>query len=163
MNETWVTNHKRQVIIGGSIAAVVLVIFVGWILISRHRAALSNSLGSLTNSTNTITGTMSLKDSAFGGLTSGTACTGSDAGSGYGDINQGAQVTVSNNSGSILALSSLDAGSADGSGNCVFNFTVQSVPYSSFYQIEVTHRGNVDYSYQQLSSQGFSMGMTLGN
>lgn len=160
MNEEWATNHKKLVIIGSSIALVALVVVAGWIFIGRHRAAVANGLSSLTNSTNTVTGTMSLKDTAFSGLASGTACSGTDAG--YSDITEGAQVTVSNNSGSILALSSLGAGQADGSGNCVFVFTVPNVPYSSFYQIEVAHRGKVDYSYHDLSSQGFSVGMTLG-
>jgi hypothetical protein len=110
---------------------------------------------------NAVTGTLTLHDQAsFGSMQSGDSCQGSD---GYDDIVSGAQVVVSNDSGSVLALSQLDDGVADGSGNCVFNFAIDKVPRSNFYRFEVSHRGQLDYSYQQLSSAGFSVAMTLGD
>lgn len=109
-----------------------------------------------------ITGSLSLHDpTSFANLSNGDACEGSG---GYSDIKQGAQTVASDSHGTVLALSQLDAGQADGAaGDCKFGFTIDSVPYSDFYKFQISHRGELDYSYQELSTNDFSISTTLGN
>ena len=155
---------KNHVIVAGIVAIIIIVALasgLGWVLIKQHKAQPTNSSSSSSSSnTNNVTGTLSLKDTSFVNMTSGDACEGSG---GYSDITQGAQVVASDNANTILAVSSLSAGVADGSGNCVFSFTINNVPYSAFYQFQVSHRGQLAYSYQQLSSNNFAISTTLGN
>ena len=108
-----------------------------------------------------VTGTFSLEDVSYG--KKGDSCDGYDGVDSYRDIIQGAQVTVSNNdANSIIATSSLGEGKVDDSGNCVFSFKVNNVPYSNVYQFQVSHRGQVIYSRQKISDQNFNVDMTLG-
>jgi hypothetical protein len=165
--EYWTIQRVRRFAwsgIGLSVTVTILTIAGGIYLVTRSSpAASSNSSTASSSAPTTVSGSLSLHDpDSFSGLSSGTACEGSN---GYNDITQGAQVTVSDNSGSILAVSSsgMSAGTADGSGNCVFSFTIDNVPYSQFYQFQVSHRGQLAYSYQQLSSDNFQIATTLGN
>lgn len=137
-----------------------IVAAVGLVLLFTHHTLSATNLSG-GNGSNTVTGTLSLHDDQlFGADQSGSACQGSG---GYDDIAEGAQVVASDGSGKVLAVSQLDAGKADGSGSCVFSFTINNVPYSNFYQLEVSHRGELDYSYQQLSASNFNIATTLGN
>jgi len=83
---------------------------------------------------------------------------------GYSDINQGAKVTVRNGEGDILTVSDLGEGLADEFGaDCVFNFNLNDVPNSKVYQFEVSHRGEVVYSKQQLAEKDFKINLSLGD
>ena len=73
---------------------------------------------------------------------------------GYGDINQGAQVVVSNSKGEQIALGELDGGvltplpGTQGMGlfYCTFTFTITDVPADGeIFSVEVTHRGSVNF------------------
>lgn len=89
--------------------------------------------------------------------------------SGYSDIQEGAQVVVRDGEGSTLATSSLEEGRAYGTqseafqGPCVFSFEVRDVPESDFYTIEVSHRGEITYSREELESAGWTAELTLGD
>lgn len=157
------TRYSRKAIIASVL--ITAMVMVGGIIIlgviRKHNAASSSaSLDAQTSSSHTLTGTMSLHDpTSFAGLASGASCSGSG---GYSDISTDAQVTVSDGASTVLAVSNLNPGKADGSGNCVFDFTVNNVPNANFYQVEVSHRGKLDYSYQQLSADNFQISTTLG-
>lgn len=86
----------------------------------------------------------------------GRACTGAD---GYGDLTEGAQVTVYDASGTKIALGSLEEGDrivTKGLMNpdpCRFNFTITDVPAEgSIFSIEVTSRGQIDFSKDEAQS-----------
>ena len=87
---------------------------------------------------------------------------------GYGDIDAGAQVLVSDGGGNALATGELDAGEAgDTSGGfnveCNFSFTVPNVPKADFYSIEVWRRGDLTYSYDDLKKKDWTVAFSLGD
>lgn len=95
----------------------------------------------------TVTGTGPL-DYWTGGQ--GSAC---QNGGGYGDINLGTQVVVSDASGKTLALGRLGPGTvSDAAGrSCSFPFVVSGVPAGhEFYGIEIAHRGRLQYTADQI-------------
>lgn len=140
------------------IAAITWGIIIG---LAAGKSTNSTTGSNSSSSTHDITGSLSLHDTTtFSSMQNGDACEGSG---GYSDITQGAQAVASDSNGTVLALSQLNAGQADGNGNCVFSFTIPSVPYSNFYKFQVSHRGELDYSYQQISANNFSISTTLGN
>ncbi|MER8083833.1 hypothetical protein ABTZ57_01390 [Streptomyces sp. NPDC094048] len=80
----------------------------------------------------------------------GGDCTGYDGG-GYGDIVPGAQVTVYDGSGAVVATGRLGKGKLPEGSNssvpCTFPVKVAGVPKGSkFYRVEVAHRGEVTVS-----------------
>lgn len=114
----------------------------------------------------TITGTMTLDRGDFEwGVNSTTdlRCYGRR---GYDDIRGGAQVTVTDPNGKVIALGKLDEGKATvGSDQrateCVFPFKVDGVPAShGFYGVEVSHRGVLRYSEADIQSK--KLEFTLG-
>jgi hypothetical protein len=107
--------------------------------------------------TQTITGTFTVKGyfpNSFPG-----SC---DLGSGYQDIEAGASVTVKDGAGSIIGVSNLESPTTANKFECVLPFSV-TVSDSEFYSIEVSRRGEVTYSRADLESQGWTVGLTLGN
>lgn len=90
--------------------------------------------------------------------TSGANCSGDG---GYSDIDEGAQVTVKDQAGALIATGALKAGVADGS-TCTFPFTVKAVPDATFYSVEVSHRGALNYSSAQMKSANWNLAFTLG-
>lgn len=73
---------------------------------------------------------------------------------GYDDIHAGAQVTVTDQAGTVVALSELQPGHQSGeAGGCLFLFTVRDVPKGKgFYGVSVGRetRGTVRYSEKNL-------------
>jgi hypothetical protein len=112
----------------------------------------------------TISGTAELH-SADGvlELDDGT-CTGT---SGYDDLTEGASVTLRDEHGTTIGTSALGPGTLSGAGLskvCTFPFTITDVPTSAkFYAVEVSHRGAVTYSHDQLAQQGWTVGLTIGS
>lgn len=86
--------------------------------------------------------------------------------SGYQDAGAGAQVKVTSASGTLLATAELGAGQAitgpQGGIVCEFDFAVDVPKGESFYQFEVSHRGAVSFSADELKKQGNKVGLTLG-
>jgi hypothetical protein len=84
-------------------------------------------------------------------------------GGGYDDIQSGAQVTVKDESGTVIALGALDPGHSDDvlSRTCVFGFVAADVPGGkSFYTVEVAHRGELKYTPEEAARP---LELTLGN
>jgi hypothetical protein len=80
---------------------------------------------------------------------------------GYDDIETGLQVQVSNEAGTAIGTGELGLGEMT-STECRFSFAVQNLPIAKFYKITVGHRGELDYSYQELQAAGWNVGFTLG-
>jgi hypothetical protein len=73
---------------------------------------------------------------------------------GYSDINQGAQVTIRDEKGTVVGAGQLGAGTLDVSSKpplCQFTWSVKDVPRGhSYYQLEVSHRGALELKEEQL-------------
>lgn len=90
---------------------------------------------------------------------SGSGCLfGSD--SGYSDISQGAQVTVTAPDGTVLGAGQLGAPvSKVGSTVCLFRFTVSDVKGGEpRYGVTISHRGTVWFTPKQISTAGLQLG-----
>lgn len=84
----------------------------------------------------------------------GASCFG---GGGYDDISVDTQVTVSVD-GKTVGLGRLGPGLARGY-TCVFDFTVPDVPAGlGFYTVEVSHRGGLTYTEDDLGAVKVSLG-----
>jgi hypothetical protein len=83
---------------------------------------------------------------------------------GYSDVASGAQVSVLNASGTILALGKLQDGMGESTGfsPCILNFSVQGLPHSDIYQLRVNQRGGPSYSFADLQRSHWTIAMTLG-
>jgi hypothetical protein len=116
-----------------------------------------------------ITGTLYLFDanaSVGGTWKDGQSCYGQD---GYSDIGPGTQVTVRNEGGVLIGTTTLGAGSVQPwpevgpqAKRCVFPFTFGSVPDAGFYGFEVSHRGEIQESREELSGAGWHIDLYLG-
>jgi hypothetical protein len=110
--------------------------------------------------THSITGSLALHGSAGSEFAvSGATCAGLG---GYDDVTQGATVTVKDQAGTIIATGHLDAGGFNASSGCVFGFKIDPVPDATFYTIEVSHRGALTYSKDELASRSWQVAFTLG-
>jgi hypothetical protein len=135
-------------------------VFIGAIAVGV--AALGLVLGVVAAaSTMEITGTFQLVDAGYygyGGFSSGSACSGRG---GYSDIHAGTGVTIADASGAVVATGSLQSGRASSSTTCDFTFTVPDVPAGEdFYQVEVSHRGTLTYTADQLRA---GLALSLGS
>jgi 2',3'-cyclic-nucleotide 2'-phosphodiesterase (5'-nucleotidase family) len=101
-----------------------------------------------------LTGRLTLHDAD----TAAAACVGQG---GYSDIAEGADVVVKDQAGVVVASSTLTTGQRNGD-ECVYVFAVDNVPKASFYSVEVSHRGQLHYSYDQMQSSDWTVAMTLG-
>ncbi|MHA6793506.1 hypothetical protein ACVGVM_08310 [Pseudonocardia bannensis] len=85
---------------------------------------------------------------------------GCEGSGGYSDITLGTSVTVYDASGTVVGTGHLGRGSA-AEGGCTFPITVLNVPGgSSFYQVEVSHRGRI--TVQAADARAGLVGVTLG-
>jgi hypothetical protein len=127
-------SSRRLVTVGVALAALIgLGAGVG--------AAITGNDGASTSAP-TVTGTFTLYDSAM------YQCVPSP---GYDDIHNGTQVQVEDSTGKVLGIGELDQGVSTGAGSCTWNFTVPDVPmHGSIFKIEVSHRGAIAYSKQDL-------------
>ncbi|MEW1870711.1 hypothetical protein AB0420_21780 [Streptomyces caelestis] len=92
------------------------------------------------------------------GLDSGDPCTGTD---GYSDIDFGAQVSVTDAAGTLVAKGGLGLGRKTELG-CEFPFTVDDItPGSKFYTVEVSHRGGLTQTEDELRAG--ALAFTLGD
>ncbi|GAB3869415.1 hypothetical protein GCM10028801_46240 [Nocardioides maradonensis] len=82
-------------------------------------------------------------------------------GGGYDDIRDGADVTVYDASGKILATGQLSGGTADEHG-VEFSWTVENVPEQPVIQVEVSHRGKLNYTLDRLKADNWSVANQLG-
>jgi hypothetical protein len=131
-------------VIGGAVGAGASVASKG----SRHKI-----IGTLTLTTST-------------GLNGDSKDCSAPSDSGFSDIVFGALVTVRDESDKIIAKSRLGHGHrASGTAaavQCTFPFSV-SVPDTSFYAIEISHRGGANYSRSDLAHMHWHVALDLSS
>ncbi|MGI5134256.1 MULTISPECIES: hypothetical protein [unclassified Streptomyces] len=123
---------------------------------SDHATKKNATTNTLTTSsqpqTFTLTGTFELNSSAVDDGAGG--CKGSN---GYDDIFEGAEVTVYDAAGSVIATGYLGSSTSEDGGKCSFDVSVADVPKGkNFYKVEVSHRGTVQLTEAQAESGAFA-------
>lgn len=104
--------------------------------------------------THVLVGSLSLKD----GFVEGSD--GCEGDGGYDDIREGAQVVV-RSQGKTIATTDLGSGRrVDGA--CAFLFLVSELPDAEFYSVEVSHRGGLEYSRDQMEATDWEPTISLG-
>jgi hypothetical protein len=105
-----------------------------------------------------LSGTMTLTDSE--GVTDDGAG-GCEGTGGYDDLQAGASVVVSDEANKVIGTSNLGDGSYSGT-DCIFRFVVSNLPQAKFYKVEVSHRGQVTYPYNDLVANRWSVELSIG-
>jgi hypothetical protein len=82
---------------------------------------------------------------------------------GYDDIRAGAQVLIKDGDGKPLSTTQLGFGNTLGTSRCVFTFSTDELPKRDFYVLEVSHRGELTFSYDDLVSKNWEVSTSLGN
>jgi hypothetical protein len=80
---------------------------------------------------------------------------------GYDDIQEGAAVTVTSETSTVIGTGGLEQSNYTGAG-CEFLFTVPNLPRAKFYRIEISHRGQVNFSYDDLEKQNWYVRLDIG-
>lgn len=139
---------RKQVAIAVGVVAIAAVAYMVW------------------PKSHTITGKMELLGDAesVSGSAMGQPCSGLG---GYSDMDAGADVTVKDQDGSLIATGSLGPGEIsfleDPFRACAFRFTVNGVPDASFYEVEVGRRGGLTYSKAEMEAQDWTVEASLGD
>jgi len=134
---------------------VLAVIGVAVVAVAAAAAMASGSAES-----HTVTGSIELHSSSSSYLSEGESCSGVG---GYSDMNEGAQVTLRNGKDESLAIGQLGSGVYDSTSRaCVFKYTLTNVPKEDFYRVQVSHRGELEYSYDDMQANGWDIQSTLG-
>ena len=145
-----VASRKGIILVTCIVIGVVAAAILGW-----------KTFGHVTATTHTIQGEMTLTDfDHYLGAKAGTSCYGHG---GYDDIHEGAVVRVSDQKGTVIGSGSLGAGtiSSDDVPHCVFPINVTGVTDATFFQVEVSHRGQLPFSKSELSEAGWTVHPTL--
>jgi hypothetical protein len=149
-------------LVGAGVVIVALLVVI-IVLLAGHNddastptASTSGSAsGSAEPKTFNVAGALTLIDAGNQNL-GGGACQGSG---GYDDIVEGAQVVVSDASGTTIAVGALGGGARDSSVECVFPFTIVGVPDAPGpFNVEVTHRGTIAFTRDNATSIQMSLG-----
>jgi len=112
------------------------------------------SSGGSSSASTAVHGTLTLPD---GGYTSvGTTCAGSG---GYQDISAGVAVTIGDQTGKTLAVTSLQAGTFGG-GGCQFAFSAK-VATATTYTVTISHRGTQTFTPADIPG-GFNLTLNAG-
>lgn len=90
----------------------------------------------------------------------GTECWGVG---GYGDLSEGTEVTIRDGAGDLIGTGSLDAGTTVGDGDCTFLWKIGSVPEVDFYEIEVSERGGITRTLEEMESEGWTVVGSIGD
>jgi hypothetical protein len=92
------------------------------------------------------------------GSGSGSGCEGDG---GYSDINASTSVVLTNKDGKELDRTPLGTGSAEGF-TCTFHFTLHATKGSPYYLITISHRGQMQYTWDELTAPD-GVAITLGD
>jgi hypothetical protein len=121
-------------------------------------------LGRATEKHHTVKGEMTLNDyGSFRYDKIGDSCSGDG---GYSDIDEGATVSVKNQSGTLIGSGRLGPGTVQGGSTlkwCVFPFEVGGVKDAEFFQVEVSHRGGLSYSKAEMQANDWTVHASLGS
>jgi hypothetical protein len=81
---------------------------------------------------------------------------------GYADLQPGGVVTVTDGAGKVIGVGSLANPGENSAGDCQLGFAVHGLPDRAFYGVEVTHRGVVRYSRDQLRAAEWAVSLSIG-
>lgn len=76
---------------------------------------------------------------------------------GYGDMAEGASVTVYDDTGKIAGVGTLGKGER-GSAWCTWGFSVAGLPDAPYYQVEISHRGKIAVKRADVGTVTLSLG-----
>jgi hypothetical protein len=79
---------------------------------------------------------------------------------GFDDIATGAQITVRDESGTIIGVGELEPIYLVDQDRCVFTFTVD-VPSATFYTVEMGRRGSISYSRDELDEANWQLYLSI--
>lgn len=109
----------------------------------------SHAGGGSSSASTAVHGTLTLADGGYASI--GTTCAGSG---GYQDISAGVAVTIGDQAGKTLAVTSLGVGGFGG-GGCQFAFSAK-VPAATTYTVTISHRGTQTFTPADIPG-GFNM------
>ena len=112
----------------------------------------------VTPDTYTITGAIVLRDSTSVER-DGDECYGTG---GFSDMRVGTGATVRDGSGTVIGTGRIITASEWSPGTCEFTFEITGLPRSDFYVLEVSHRGELVYSFEEIEDLGWYVGLSLG-
>lgn len=139
------STSRRTIIVAAAVGAVALAVVASIVVVAVMAFTANRE-----PETFEVLGAITLEDSITTyGLPDGFECAGKG---GYKDIGPGAAVTVTDETGTLLAKGAI-ATSAGGSNGCWLDFTVADVPRGkAFYKVEVSHRGELTYTESEAES-----------
>jgi hypothetical protein len=91
----------------------------------------------------------------------GAPCTGASVSRGYADVGPGIDVTVKDETGTIIATGAVEEGTWERRA-CRLPFSIPDVEGAEFYELELGRRGSNRYSAAELASAGYEVHLTLG-
>lgn len=112
------------------------------------------SSGTSSSASTAVHGTLTLPDGGYNSV--GSVCSGSG---GYQDISAGVAVTIGDQAGKTLAVTSLQSG-AFGGGGCQFAFSA-NVPAATSYTVAISHRGTQVFPASAIAG-GFNLTLNAG-
>lgn len=145
----------------GERLSIVLVTFIGtsifWNTINLNQDQGSRS--SSTSSSNSIIPAIPFVQPKY--TIKGSATDYCDGTRGYSDIGTNMPVTIRDGEGVILATGETGLGKKDSIITCIFEFEVSEIPKVDFYSIKVGHRGELNYSFQELKDKEWTVSLSL--
>jgi hypothetical protein len=70
-------------------------------------------------------------------------------------------VVINDETNKVIGTSQLGDGSYTGD-DCIFRFVVSNLPRAKFYKVEVSHRGQLTYSLDDLASKNWQLDLAIG-
>lgn len=109
-----------------------------------------------------IKGSFQLVDENIGGEVTSNNCYGTG---GFNDIRGGMPVTIRDEKSLIIAMGATSEGTHSAGKNsdvqCVFEFKIERVPKTNFYTIEIGRRGQLNYSFEDMSTRNWEVSLRL--
>lgn len=136
--------RSRWPLLAGGLAVLVMLAAgaaVAGIAMARRdaRASATATPSSTLGQTMNVRGAVKLRVGQY--FAAGNSCAGDG---GYRDLAPGAQVTVTDETGKILAVGRITTGAGSATSGCTLLFEVDNVPRgAAFYGVEVSHRGRI--------------------
>jgi hypothetical protein len=155
---------------GGPMRTLIAFLLVG-LLAGCSSGADKPAATTTTQPTYSITGTfklLGLEDDQVGDSDFGTGTyTVDDSGNcsgtgGYDDVQEGVQVAVADEAGTVIATGYLLTGEQTGDG-CLFRFKIDDIRPAKFYKIAVGRRGELSFSHAEMEAQNWFVEFTLGD
>lgn len=141
--------------VGIGVVGVVMVVVAASVA-TRVVGAAASGVGGVITPSQTVTVEFSLFDDSVGD----GDC---DPGGGYGDISGGTPVTLRNDKGTILAAASLGSNTTTDMFECTWTVVLTDVPGDEkFYSVEVSDRGAITESRDELAADGWTFSISLG-